>query len=182
MQDLIADFFGFFADLMAPVANIPNSSVFILGVSVFLALISIWATNRFTDQEKMKEDMEQVKEWQAKFNEARKSGDPQMLQEVMDSQGQIMRLQSSMMTSRCKPMMIYYIPFLLVFSILAAAYGTSIVVILPFNAQYLLPFLEGWIGFNVPGSGFGLTYFGWYMLSGLGLGNIIRKAAGQQVM
>jgi uncharacterized membrane protein (DUF106 family) len=61
-------------------------------------------------------------------------------------------------------------------------YGTTIVAIVPFNAQYLLPFLEGWIGFNVPGNGFGLTYFGWYMLAGLGLGNMIRRAAGQQVM
>ncbi len=182
MQDVIADILGFFSGLLAPVLTIPNSSIFILLISVGLALVSIWATARFTDQEKMKEDMAKVKEWQAKFNEARKSGDPQQLQEVMDGQSQMMRLQSSMMTARCKPMLIYYIPFLLVFSILAAAYGTSVVVILPFNAQVLLPFLDGWIGYNVPGSGFGLTYFGWYMLSGLGLGNIIRKAAGQSAM
>ncbi len=182
MQDIFADIMGFIVSLFTPVMTIPNSSVFILIVSVFLALISIWATNRFTDQEKLKEDMEKVKEWQAKFNEARKSGDPKLLQEVMDSQSQIMRIQSSMMSARCKPTLIFYVPFLLIFSILAAVYGTSVVVIVPFNAQYLLPFLEGWIGFNVPGSGFGLTYFGWYMLSGLGLGNIIRRAAGQQVM
>jgi len=182
MQDLIADFLGFFANLLDPVSAMPYSSVFILGVSVGLALVSVWATNRFTDQEQLKKEMEEVKEWQAKFNAARKSQDPQELQEVMDNQSRMMRLQSSMMMARCKPMLIYYIPFLLVFSILGALYGISVVVILPFNAQYLLPFLDGWIGFNVPGSGFGMTYFGWYMLSGLGLGNIIRKAAGQSAM
>jgi uncharacterized membrane protein (DUF106 family) len=175
MQDIIADMF-------APLTPIPISTIFILGVSILLALISIWATNRFTDQEKLKEDMEKVKEWQAKFKEARSSGDPQLLQEVMDSQSQMMALQGSMMTARCKPMMIYYIPFFLVFSLLQMIYGVTIVAIIPFNAQILLPFIEGWIGFNVPGSGFGLTYFGWYMLGGLGLGNIIRKAAGQNVM
>jgi uncharacterized membrane protein (DUF106 family) len=175
MQDLVADLFG----LVTPM---PVSTLFILAVSILLALVSIWATNRFTDQEKIKEDMATVKDWQTKFNEARKSGDPQLLQEVMDSQSQIMRLQSGMMTARCKPMMIYYIPFLLVFSLLQMIYGNTIVAIIPFNAQILLPFLENWIGFSVQGSGFGLTYFGWYMLVGLGLGNIIRKAAGQQVM
>ncbi|MDF1540813.1 MAG: EMC3/TMCO1 family protein, partial [Candidatus Thorarchaeota archaeon] len=165
-----------------PLIPIPNATVFILGVSILLALVSIWATNRFTDQEQLKKDMEEVKEWQSKFNEARKSQDPQQLQEVMDSQSRMMRLQSGMMMARCKPMMIYYIPFFLIFSLLQAIYGVSIVAIVPFNAQDLLWFLQDWIGFDVQGSGFGLTYFGWYMLCGLGLGNIIRRAAGQSAM
>ncbi len=182
MQDIVADFVNFFAGLLAPVATMPYSAVFIVVVSVSLAVISIVATKIFTDFDEMKADMEKVKEWQAKFNEARKTQDPRLLQEVMDSQRQIMAIQTRMMSSRCKPMLIYYVPFLLVFAILGAVYGNAVVAILPFNPQDALGFLDGYMGYNVPGSGFGMTYFWWYLLSSFGLGNLIRKAAGLQVM
>ncbi len=182
MQDIVADIVGFFAGLLDPVATMPISAIFIVIVSLTLATVSIVATKLFTDADQLKADMEKVKEWQAKFNEARRSQDPRLLQEVMDSQSQIMQIQGRMMTARCKPMLIYYIPFLLVFAVLAAVYGNSVVVILPFNPQNALPFLEGFMGTNVPGAGFGMTYFWWYMLSSLGLGNLVRKAAGMQMM
>jgi len=165
-------------DILAPVAVLPWSAIFILVVSISLALISIWATNRFTDMDQIKESMEEIKAWREKFERARKSMDPLLLQEVQDEQGRIMRLNSQIMGSRCKPMCIYYIPFLIVFAILGALYGTNIVAILPFNAQYLLGFISGWLGENVAGSGFGLYYWPWYVLSSLGLGNIVRRMAG----
>ncbi|MFW9954100.1 MAG: EMC3/TMCO1 family protein [Candidatus Thorarchaeota archaeon] len=182
MQDFISDFINYLAAFFEPVSKMPYSAPFILVVSVLLALVSIVLTNKLTDPEKMKEDMEEVKAWQAKFNEARKTGDPQLLQEVMDSQSRIMRLQSNMMSSRCKPMLIFYIPFILIFSVLAAIYGNNPVAILPFNVTKVFPWLEGMIGVDLPGTGFGLTYFPLYMLSGFGLGNLIRRAAGQQMM
>ncbi len=182
MQDIFADIINSIATLLDPVASMPNSAWFIVLVSVSLALVSIIATKLLTDVEEMKENMERIKEWQAKANEARKSQDPRLLQEVMDSQSQIMSLQGKMMSARCKPMLIYYIPFLLIFAVLAAVYGNTAVAILPFNAQDALPFLDGWMGYNVPGAGFGMTYFWWYLLSSLGLGNLIRKAAGLQIM
>ncbi|MHA1962298.1 MAG: EMC3/TMCO1 family protein, partial [Candidatus Thorarchaeota archaeon] len=114
--------------------------------------------------------------------EARATNDPRLLQEVMDSQSRIMSLQGSMMSARCKPMLIFYIPFLLVFSVLGVLYGTNPVAILPFNAQNGLGFIEGWLGVNVPGSGFGMFFWSWYFLASLGLGNLIRKAGGLSVM
>jgi uncharacterized membrane protein (DUF106 family) len=175
LQDIISAFFDFFTSLLSPVATPPYSAVFIIVVSVALALISIVVTQRVSDVEQLQEDMDTVKQWQAKFNEARKNQDPQMLQEVVDSQSQIMSIQGRMMKERCKPMLIFYIPFLLVFAILAAVYGANIVVILPFNPQKLFPFLEGFIGSSVPGAGFGMTFFYWYLLASLGLSTLIRK-------
>ncbi|MHA1904997.1 MAG: EMC3/TMCO1 family protein [Candidatus Thorarchaeota archaeon] len=181
-MDFISDLLGAMAAFLDPFSRMPISAPFIIGVSVLLALVSIWATNRFSDMEKMKSDMEEVKEWQAKFKEARATNDPRLLQEVMDSQSRIMSLQGSMMSARCKPMLIFYIPFLLVFSVLGVLYGTNPVAILPFNAQYGLGFIEGWLGVNVPGSGFGMFFWSWYFLASLGLGNLIRKAGGLSVM
>jgi uncharacterized membrane protein (DUF106 family) len=127
--------------------------------------------------EKMQADMAEVKAWQERFKRARESMDPIELQQVMDDQGRIMRLNTAMMSARMKPMCLYYIPFIIIFGILNALFGNSIVAILPFNIQKVLPFLIGWIGVPVQG-GFGLSYYGFYFLVGLGLGNIIRRPFG----
>ena len=164
-------------DLLQIIQTMPGSTIFIMLVAIALALISIWATQRFTDMEKMKADMGEINAWRERFNKARKTMDPAELQQVMDDQGRIMRLQSSMMGARMKPMCVYYIPFLIIFGILNTIYGNSIVAIIPFNLDKLLPFISGWIGNSVAG-GFGLSYYGYYFLVGLGLGNIIRRPFG----
>ena len=155
----------------------PGSTIFIMLVAIALALISIWATQRFTDMEKVNADMEEINAWRERFNRARKTMDPAELQQVMDDQGRIMRLQSSMMGARMKPMCVYYIPFLIIFGILNTIYGNSIVAVIPFNLDKVLPFISGWFGSSVTG-GFGLSYYGYYFLVGLGLGNIIRRPFG----
>ncbi|MGQ4911374.1 MAG: EMC3/TMCO1 family protein [Candidatus Thorarchaeota archaeon] len=167
-------------NLLAPLSAPPLAGVFIVLVNILLALISIFATRRFTDMEKMKADMAEVKAWNEKLKEARRTMDPILLQEVQEQQGRIMRLNSSMMTARCKPMCFFYIPFIAVFSILNALYAGTLVAVLPFNVQLAFPFLEGMIGAPVSG-GFGLTFYAWYFLVGLGLGNLIRKPFGQSM-
>jgi uncharacterized membrane protein (DUF106 family) len=175
------DIWSDFIALFAPVSVMPWSAVFITFVAIGLALISIWSTRRFSDMEKMKEDMAAVQEWRERFNEARKTMDPILLQQVQEDQGRIMRLQSSMMTNRCKPMCFFYIPLILIFGLLNTIYGNSIVAIIPFNIQDVLPFLTGMIGAPT-GGGFGLSFYGFYFLVGLGLGNLIRKPFGLDMM
>ena len=76
-----------------------------------------------------------------------------------------------------KPMCVYYIPFIIIFGILNAIFGNSVVAILPFNIQKVLPFFVGYLGVPTAG-GFGLSFYGFYFLVGLGLGNIIRRPFG----
>ena len=179
-MDPYSDFIQAVAGFFQPLAVMPWSAITILAVNIFLALISIWATNKFSDVEKMKEDMAEVKAWQTKMNEARKTMDPLLLEEVMADQGRIMRLNSSMMGARMKPMCVYYIPFLVIFAIMGALFGNSIVAVLPFNIQKVLPFLDGMIGTATIG-GFGFSFYGFYLLVGLGLGNLIRRPFGQSM-
>ncbi|MGY5859061.1 MAG: EMC3/TMCO1 family protein [Candidatus Thorarchaeota archaeon] len=169
-----------FTDFITVFSTMPFSAITILVVNIFLALISIWATNRFTDQEKMKADMEEVKVWREKMNVARKSMDPVLLDEVMADQGRIMKLNGAMMGARMKPMCVYYIPFLLVFWMMGALFGNSVVAVLPFNIDKVLPFLEGMLGTHTS-AGFGFSFYGFYLLVGLGLGNLIRKPFGQSM-
>jgi uncharacterized membrane protein (DUF106 family) len=179
-MDPWSDFVQIIVQLLAPVAKPPFAGIFIILVNILLALVSIWATNKFTDMEKMKADMAEIKEWQDKLKLARKTQDMALFQELQESQGRIMRLNSSMMTARMKPMCVFYIPLILVFGILNALFGGTLVVVLPFNPQVLLPFLEGMIGAPVQG-GFGLTFIAWYFMVGVGLGNLIRRPFGQSM-
>ncbi|MHA1950758.1 MAG: EMC3/TMCO1 family protein [Candidatus Thorarchaeota archaeon] len=172
-MDLWTDFLAFFG----PMSVMPWSAVFVFLVAIGIALISIWTTKRFSDTEKLKQDMEDVKEWRERFNEARKTMDPILLEQVQADQGRIMRLQSSMMTARCKPMCFFYIPLILIFTIMNSIYGGTIVAVIPFNIQDVLPFLTGMVGAPT-GAGFGLSFYGFYFLVGLGLGNLIRKPFG----
>jgi uncharacterized membrane protein (DUF106 family) len=176
--DLFGDILQFFVNVLAPVSSYPNSAAFVVFVSVSLALVSSWATLRFSDVEKLQENMKEVQEWQKKANEARKTMDPYLLEEVQQSQGRIMRLQTEMMGNRMKPMCIYYIPFLIIFGILNTLYGATPVVVLPFNAQELLPFLVGFLGTPVNGLGFGLYFWPWYAMASFALGNLVRRALG----
>jgi uncharacterized membrane protein (DUF106 family) len=179
-MDIFSDFIQYFTDLFAPLAVYPASMITILVANILLALISIAATNRFVDMDKMKADMEEVKIWREKMNKARKTMDQELLEEVMADQGRIMRINSSMMGARMRPMCVYYIPFLIVFAIMGALFGNSIVAILPFNIQEVLPFLEGMVGTSTD-YGFGFSFYGFYLLVGLGLGNLIRKPFGQSM-
>lgn len=166
------------SDLILALTQMPWSAPFILFVGLGISLLSIWATNRWTDIEKTNEVMNEIKAWREKYNKARETMDPILLEEVMAEQSKIMALNAQMMSSRCKPMCYTYIPIMAVFAILAWIYGATPVAILPFNVHKLLPFLNGYIGFPVDG-GFGLLYWPWYLLSSLGLGNLLRRAAGQ---
>ena len=127
--------------------------------------------------EKMQQDMEDIKEWQERLKRARQSMDPIELQQVQEDQGRILRLQGSMMTSRMKPMCVFYLPLIIVFYIMNTIYGGSIVAVIPFNIQDVLPFLTGMIGAPTS-AGFGLSFYGYYFLVGFGLGNLIRRPFG----
>lgn len=174
-MDLFATLAQGVMDTFSIITTMPFSAIFVVLVSMGLALVSSVLTAKLTDIEQTQEQMEIVKEWRNKYNEARKTMDPILLEEVMAEQQRILRIQTQMMGSRCKPMLIFYLPFLAIFYFLSGLYGAQPVAILPFNPQDAIPFLEGWLGVNVPGSGFGLYFWPWYFLASLSVGNLIRK-------
>jgi len=178
MMDLWTDIFLAVVGFLRPVSTMPYSAAFVLVVGILLALISSVITMKMVDVNKLKSDTEELKAWQKKLNEARKTMNPVLLQEVAAEQSHIMQIQLSMQSARMKPCCVYYIPFILIFTILNGVYGNVPVAILPFNPQGALPFLEPWIGMSIPGSGFGLWFWSWYFLSALGLGTLIRKVFG----
>jgi uncharacterized membrane protein (DUF106 family) len=131
MQDILANFLQSIAALLAPVGSMPLSTPFVAIVSILVALLTTWATKRFSDVEQANADMEEIKAWQTRFNEARNTMNQELLEEVMADQGRIMKLQGNMMSSKMKPMCITWIPILAVFGVLSTLFGATPVAILP---------------------------------------------------
>jgi uncharacterized membrane protein (DUF106 family) len=178
-MDLWSDFLQSIASIFEPVSMMPYSAPFVILISVGITLISIGATMKFTDVEKLKSNMEEIKVWQQKLKVARESMNPVLLQEVMDHQQRIMRLNAEVMSARMKPMCVFYIPLVIIWAIFQTVYQFTPVAVLPFNIQEVLPILEMLgLGVNIPNSGFGLYFFTWYIMASFSLGTFIRKLAG----
>ena len=80
---------------------------------------------------------------------------------------------------------LFFIPFIVIFAVLRGFYSTGgvddIVAVLPFNIQKVLPFMVGLAGRPVA-AGFGLSFYAFYFLVGLGLSSILQRIMGTQVM
>ena len=165
-------------------------------VSLFVSTLSNLAMRRFADMRRLNRYQAEIKQYQEMEKEAKKTGNEKLLKKVKRRKAYIDRIQREQMSQRCKPSLIFLIPFMLIFTVLRSFYswpnaaGDRIVAVLPFNIQKVLPFLEGMIGtssvtiggmvYNFPG--FGMTYWGFYFLVGLGMSSILQRIMGTQVM
>jgi len=75
--------------------------------------------------------------------EARKTQNEKLMKKVKRRKSYIDRIQKEQMTTRCKPSLMFMIPFMLIFTILRSFFtypdgSDSIVVILPFNIDSIL--------------------------------------------
>jgi len=139
----------------------PNSTMFILGVSVLLTLITLTANKLLIDVKKLKELREEVSAWQRDYNLARRSGDKQAEMKLKRKQARISQLQAAMLRQQMKLMLIFFAPFAIIFYALSGFYKESIVVWAP----YWLPFITTSIEDQVYGLQYGLQFFWWYLIS-----------------
>ncbi|MGY5857859.1 MAG: EMC3/TMCO1 family protein [Candidatus Thorarchaeota archaeon] len=187
MQDLFGDFMAWFGIVFAPVLTPPLSGLFIMGVSLFVSTLSNLAMRRFTDMRRLNRYQAEVKQFQEMEKEAKRTQNEKLMKKVKRRKPYIDRIQRESMGARCKPSLIFMIPFMLIFTILRGFYTYAetgvdrLVAILPFNIDNLLPFVEGMIGTTTP-AGFGMTYWGFYFLVGLGMSSILQRIMGTQVM
>ncbi len=175
-MDLIGDLITGLQGALGPLLAPPLSMLFIMVVSLSLAILSTYVTIKLTDIEEVSAKMELVKEYDAKLRQARRTMDPILLQEVMDSQQRIMRIQSEVAMARMKPSCLFYIPFLIIFWLLSSLFGASVVAVIPFNIHKMFPFFVGWLGVPVEG-GFGVYFWVWYIMTSISIGGFIRKFA-----
>jgi uncharacterized membrane protein (DUF106 family) len=183
MQDIFAAFQLWFNTTFAIFQDVPLSAPFIMIFSLTITTISNLAQRKFTDTRRLKRYQAEIKQHQEMQKEAEKTQNEKMMRKVRRRKAYIERIQRESMTARCKPSLMFFIPFLVVFTLLRGFYFDAaggvdrIVAIMPFSVHKLLPFFEGFLGVAHP-LGFGMTYFGFYMMVGLGLGQIIQRLMG----
>jgi uncharacterized membrane protein (DUF106 family) len=150
---------------LAPYAETPSSTFFILGVAGALSIASNLANRFMVDVRAMKEISAEVKAWQEEFNRARKSGDKQLIAKATKKQSAMMRLQSKMMMDRMKVTLIFFVPFLLVWNVLSGFYGHlpggGFTAFSPFHVPWLLEGPKVLPNADLP---IKITYFTWYLL------------------
>ncbi|MDH4213157.1 MAG: EMC3/TMCO1 family protein [Candidatus Thorarchaeota archaeon] len=185
MQDLFTDFAIWFATAFQLFQKPPFSALFIMLVSVVVSTMSNLAMKRFSDMRRLQRQQLEIKQYQEMEKEAKRTQNEKLLKKVKRRKAYIDRIQREQLSSRCKPSLIFLIPFMLIFTILRGFYtidGTEqIVAVIPFNLQKVLPFLVG-MGGRATEAGFGLTYYIFYFIVGLGLSSILQRIMGTQVM
>jgi len=90
------------------IAAYPITAIIILGCIV--TLVSTLITKWLTDQEHLKSLKKRQKELQAEIKKNQKTGDTKILEEM---QMEILKITGTMMKSQFKPLIITFIPFLL---------------------------------------------------------------------
>ncbi|MHA1928314.1 MAG: EMC3/TMCO1 family protein [Candidatus Thorarchaeota archaeon] len=184
MQDIFADFILWFSQIFAVVQDPPLAALFIMGVSVSVSTMSNLAMKKFTDMRRLNRYQTEIKQHQALMKEAEKAQNTKMIKKLKRRKAYIDRIQREMLGARCKPSLLFIIPFFIIFSVLRTFYAPGgidmVVAVLPFNVHHLLPFLVGMIGFPTA-AGFGMTFWGFYFLVGLGLSSILQRVMGTQI-
>jgi uncharacterized membrane protein (DUF106 family) len=185
MQDIWGNFMAWFATTFAVFKSPPFAALFIMFISLSISTISNLAMKRFTDMRRLNRYQLEIKQFREMEQKAQKTQNEKLLKKVKRRKSYIDRIQREQMSARCKPSLLFFIPFIFIFAILRGFYSTGgvddLVVILPFNIQKVLPFLVGLVG-QPTAAGFGLSFYGFYFLVGLGLSSILQRIMGTQVL
>lgn len=186
MQDVIADFLNWFAVTFQMFQDPPYAALFIMLISISVTSASNLAMRRFSDMRRLKRYQAEIKQYQEMQKHAEKTQNEKLMRKVKRRKAYIDRIQREIMTTRCKPTLLFFIPFILIFSVLRTFYVDPvtgldfIVAVLPFNVTKLLPFMAGIAGLPTA-AGFGLTFYAFYFMVGLGLSSILQRMMGTQI-
>jgi uncharacterized membrane protein (DUF106 family) len=121
-------------------------------VSIGLSIMSALVRRAVLDMDKMNEMKQQMKKHQETLKQATKSGEKKKAQKAQE---ELMKLTMENMKHSFKPMIITFIPFILIFYWLRDQYGN--------------------VGEVANLFGFGLTWFWWYLVCAMIFSIILNK-------
>jgi uncharacterized membrane protein (DUF106 family) len=126
MQDIFADFQLWFNTTFAIFQDPPLAALFIMMFSLGITTVSNLAQRRFTDTRRLKRYQAEIKQHQEMQKEAEKTQNEKMMRKVRRRKAYIERIQRESMTARCKPSLMFFIPFIIVFSVLRGFYFDAV--------------------------------------------------------
>jgi uncharacterized membrane protein (DUF106 family) len=170
--------------------NDPNNPMFgaIIGVFIIATIVAFLITlanKLLVDQDRLQYLQKEMKVYQQDMMKAQKSGDPKAMKEVQKKQAKFMQIQKEMMFNSFKPMIVTFIPIILVFYWMAGnPLITQFYVQLPTFSYYLflVPFFQ-WIasifypvGVVTPFAT--ISWLGWYIMVSFAMSMVFRKFLG----
>jgi uncharacterized membrane protein (DUF106 family) len=166
----------------------PLSAIFVILITLTMSLATALITRKVTDQPKLQRYRREIAEWRRMMNEAKKTGNEKLALEVRRRSKIVEHMQKQMASQSIRPLLIYIIPFFIVFAVLNGFFGVNTVAAIPWNLGLLkpIPLLGAFItgvssGMGNGGSIYGLTYFGWYLFCSFSFGMMVNKLLGVNV-
>jgi len=192
--------FDFLNPILNPILNPlltffqdPNNPMFGALVGIFIiativAFVITLANKLLVDQDRLQFLQKEMKVFQQEMMQAQKSGDPKVLKDVQKKQAEFMEIQKEMMFNSFKPMIVTFVPIILVFYWMAgnplltsAIYSGHVMFVqLPTFAYYVLlvPLFHAFYhqSPNVPVVA--IEWLGWYILCSFSMSFVWRKFLG----
>ncbi|ADZ09051.1 protein of unknown function DUF106 transmembrane [Methanobacterium lacus] len=166
--------------------SVPNNPYFgaIIGVfliATFVAFVITVANKLLVDQDRLQFLQGEMKGFQSEMMKAQKSGDPKAMAEMQKKQAKFMDLQKEMMFNSFKPMIVTFVPIILIFYWMA---GNPLInhlyLNLPSFAYYVLlvPIFHTFYHQSAGVPVMAVEWLGWYILCSFSMSFVWRKLLG----
>lgn len=166
--------------------SVPNNPYFgaIIGVFIIATLVAFvitLANKLLVDQDRLQFLQGEMKGFQSEMMKAQKSGDPKAMAEMQKKQAKFMELQKEMMFNSFKPMIVTFVPIILIFYWMA---GNPLInhlyLNLPSFAYYVLlvPIFHTFYHQSAGVPVMAIEWLGWYILCSFAMSFVWRKLLG----
>jgi uncharacterized membrane protein (DUF106 family) len=135
---------------LSPYSQIPQATLFTIGIAIALGLASATAAKLLVDYDMVRNSMRQFQAWNKELQQARKANDNQTVSKLLKKQEAMTKMQARASMEQFKVTAVTFVPFLLLWYLLSAVFGTRVVAVSPFP---------------LPLAGTQLSFVSWYFLS-----------------
>ncbi len=147
----------------------PWSTLFILGISVAISLVTTIANRIVIDLDEYRRWMVESRHLQKELMDAMRSGNQRRIAKLQKRQQDMMKTQQKMMMNQWKTMLFTFIPFLLIWQVLTKFFsGVTAVAEMPFKVPWIAP--QGT-----------LSFWTWYLFCSAFTSIILRRILGLSI-
>ncbi|MGQ4833165.1 MAG: EMC3/TMCO1 family protein [Candidatus Asgardarchaeia archaeon] len=159
----------------------PASTLFVTFIAFLVVLFASVVNKKMIDFDKVKRYRKELMEYNKLRMQALKTNDEKLMAKVKRLKPAMDKKQAELMSMQFKPMLIYMIPLLLLFQLLASFY-THPVAYIPANLAVYFPYIGNWLGYMVTEGKyaglFGFWFGSYYFLAAIVCGGVINKLLG----
>ncbi|MGD2142530.1 MAG: EMC3/TMCO1 family protein [Candidatus Bathyarchaeota archaeon] len=141
----------------------PWATLFILGLTLVINIAMSFANRRVMDLEAYRRMMIESARVRKEVMEAMKSGNQRRISKAQNRQQELMKQQQQMSMGRLKLTLYFFIPFILIWTVLRNFFGNTIIAYMPFKAPF----------FNTE-----MSIGNWYILCSISINIVLSRIMG----